>query len=146
LSKFEETATLITNLDYLIAALNELGFQCEFHPAGAHLIGYVGWERPETAHVIILKHQIGEASNDLGFTRRPNGTFAAVLNEYDRSIGFDEKWIGRIHQIYKESNCSPTPEPRDTSCAHAKSSILLPVRRSGSNSLRGEACNRRLSR
>jgi hypothetical protein len=102
LSKYQETATLIANSDYLIAALNELGFQCEFHPAGAHLIGYEGRERPEAAHVIIRKHQIGEASNDIGFARRPNGTFAAVLSEYDRSIGFDEKWIGRIHQVYKE--------------------------------------------
>ncbi len=66
------------------------------------LIGYEGRERPETAHVIIRKHQIGEASNDSGFARRPSGTFAAVLSEYDRSMGFDEKWIRRIHQIYKE--------------------------------------------
>lgn len=102
MSKYEQTATLITNPDCLIAALNELGFQCEFHPEGAHLIGYEGRKRPETAHVIIRKHQIGEASNDIGFARRPNGTFAAVLSEYDRSIGFDEKWIGRVHQIYKE--------------------------------------------
>ena len=102
MSKYEETATVITNSDYLIAALNDLGFQCEFHPAGAHLIGYEGRERPETAHVVIRKHQIREASNDIGFVRKPNGSFAAVLSEYDRSIGFDEKWIGRVHQIYKE--------------------------------------------
>jgi hypothetical protein len=103
LSKYEETTTVLTNSDYLVAALNELGFQCEFHPAGAHLIGYEGRERPETAHVIIRRHQIGEASNDIGFARRSNGgAFAAVLSEYDRSIGFDEKWIGRVQQIYKE--------------------------------------------
>ena len=102
MSKYEETTTVLTNSDYLIAALSELGFECEFRPAGAHLIGFEGRERPETAHVIIRRHQIGEASNDIGFAQKPNGTFAALLSEYDRSIGFDEKWIGRVHQIYKE--------------------------------------------
>jgi hypothetical protein len=102
LSKYEETTTVLTNSDYLIAALSELGFQCEFHPAGSHLIGYEGRERPETAHFILRRHQIGEASNDIGFARKPDGTIAAVLSEYDRSIGFDEKWIGRVQQTYKE--------------------------------------------
>jgi hypothetical protein len=101
-SKYEETSTEIRDPDHLIAALRELGLQCEFHPAGAYLVGYEGRLRPEMAHVIIRRHQIGVASNDIGFARKPNGTFAAVLSEYDRSIGFDEKWIGRVHQIYKE--------------------------------------------
>ena len=25
-----------------------------------------------------------------------------MLSEYDRSIGFDQKWLGRVQQIYKE--------------------------------------------
>ena len=25
-----------------------------------------------------------------------------MLSEYDREIGFDEKWLGRVHQAYKE--------------------------------------------
>jgi hypothetical protein len=102
LSKYEETATEIRDAANLIAALSELGFQAEFHPAGAPLIGYEGFERSEQANVIVRRRQIGEASNDIGFVRKPNGTFAAVLSEYDRGIGFDEKWLGRVHQIYKE--------------------------------------------
>lgn len=102
MSKYEETATEIRQPAHLIAALEELGFGAEFHSAGANLVGYEGRERPERAHVIIRRNQIGSASNDIGFARKPDGTFAAVLSEYDRSIGFDEKWLGRVYQLYKE--------------------------------------------
>jgi len=102
LSKYEETATEIRQSGHLITALRELGLRAEFHPAGANLVGYEGQERPERAQVIVRRNQIGTASNDIGFARKPGGTFAAVLSEYDRSIGFDEKWLGRVHQLYKE--------------------------------------------
>lgn len=104
MSKYEETVTEIRDAGHLIAALSELGFQAECHPTGAPLVGYEGRERQEHANVIVRRCQIGEASNDIGFARRANGTFAAVLSEYDRSIGFDEKWLGRVHQIYKEKH------------------------------------------
>jgi hypothetical protein len=104
LSKYEETVTEIRDTALLIAALNELGFQAEVHPTGAPLVGYEGRERAEHANVIVRRRQVGEASNDIGFARKANGTFAAVLSEYDRSIGFDEKWLGRVHQTYKEKH------------------------------------------
>jgi len=102
LSKYEETATEIRHPAHLVAALKELGFRPEFHPAGVNLVGYEGRERPERAQVIVRRDQIGTASNDIGFARKLDGTFAALLSEYDRSIGFDEKWLGRVHQLYKE--------------------------------------------
>jgi len=102
MSKFSETATTIRNQAYLVAALSELGYKAEIHADGAALVGYEGRERPERAHVIIRRVQIGPASNDIGFVRKPDGTFGAVLSEYDRAIGFDEKWVGRVQQAYKE--------------------------------------------
>jgi hypothetical protein len=102
LSKYEETSTEVRQVTHLVAALEELGFQPELHPAGANLVGYEGRERPERAHVIIRRDLIGTASNDIGFARKLDGTFGAVLSEYDRSIGFDEQWLGRVHQLYKE--------------------------------------------
>jgi len=101
-SKYSETSTTVCNQAYLVAALNELGYKAEVHADGAALVGYEGRERPERAHVIIRRLQIGSASNDVGFVRKPDGSFGAVLSEYDRTIGFDEKWLGRVHQTYKE--------------------------------------------
>ena len=90
------------NKSYLVAALTELGYKPEVHADGAALVGYEGRERPERAHVIIRRIQIGPASNDIGFVRKSDGTFGAMLSEYDRTIGFDEKWLGRVQQAYKE--------------------------------------------
>ena len=102
MSKYSEVAITVRNQAYLVAALTELGYKPEIHVDGAALVGYEGRERPERAHVIIRRVQIGDASNDIGFVRKPDGTFGAVLSEYDRGIGFDEKWLGRVHQAYKE--------------------------------------------
>ena len=102
MSKYSETATTVRNQAHLVAALSELGYKAEVHADGAALVGYEGRERPERAQVIIRRVEIGPASNDIGFVRRPDGTFGAVLSEYDRGIGFDEKWLGRVHQAYKE--------------------------------------------
>jgi hypothetical protein len=101
-SKYEETTTELRNEAHLIAALSDLGFRAEAHRDGASLVGYEGRERPERAHVIVRRQDIGPASNDIGFVRKPDGTFAAVLSEYDRGIGFDDRWLGRLSQAYKE--------------------------------------------
>jgi len=102
MSKYSEAATTVRNQSYLVAALTGLGYKPELHADGAALVGYEGRERPERAHVIIRRVQIGPASNDIGFVRKHDGTFGAVLSEYDRGIGFDEKWVGRVQQAYKE--------------------------------------------
>ena len=90
MSKYSETSTTVRNQSHLVAALGELGYKAEIHADGAALIGYEGRERPERAHVIISRAQIGSASNDIGFVRKPDGTFGAILSEYDRTIG----WTG----------------------------------------------------
>jgi hypothetical protein len=69
LSKYEETATEVRQPAHLIAALKELGFRSEFHPAGDNLVGYEGRERPERAQIVVRRDQIGAASNDIGFAR-----------------------------------------------------------------------------
>ena len=73
MSKYEVTATELRDVRHLVAALAELGYQAEVHAEGAALVGYEGRERPERAHVIVRRRQIGAASNDIGFARRPMG-------------------------------------------------------------------------
>jgi len=142
MSKFSETATTVRSQVYLVAALSELGYKAEIHADGAALVGYEGRERPERAHVIIRRVQIGPASNDIGFVRKPDGTFGAVLSEYDRAIGFDEKWVGRVQQPTRNNRRWRTRRPRDTYSVGASSYKRPRVRRSGSSLLRGERCNR----
>lgn len=102
MSKYDSFQTSLTEEAPLIAALEALGYPVEVHAEGAPLFGYHGDERPERAHIIIRRKHLDCASNDIGFARDAHGQFSAILSEYDRSIGFDQKWLNRVHQRYKE--------------------------------------------
>ena len=62
----------------------------------------MGDERSERAHIIIRRRQLDSASNDIGFARDGSGVHRAIISEYDRGIGFNEAWLGRVAQSYKE--------------------------------------------
>src|SRR5439155_11537752 len=102
LSNYLELRTRFTEERYLIEALHELGYGPEVCREGKSLTGYLGDKRAERAHVIIPRSQLDSASNDIGFARDSSGVYQAIVSEYDRGIGFDDAWLGRIAQIYKE--------------------------------------------
>ncbi|MCZ2156672.1 MAG: DUF1257 domain-containing protein [Bryobacterales bacterium] len=102
MSKYLEMRTAFTDEKYLVEALQDLGYQPEVDREGSRLVGYMGDERAERAQVIVRRRQLDSASNDIGFTRDASGAFQAVISEYDRGIGFDDAWLGRLAQTYKE--------------------------------------------
>ena len=102
MSKYQVSTIILTEQCHLIGALRDLGYEPEFHPEGASLVGYQGDERPERAHIIIRRRQLDSASNDIGFARDSSGVYRAIISEYDRGIGFNEAWLGRLAQCYKE--------------------------------------------
>lgn len=97
-----ELRTTLTDERYLVDALRELGYEPEVCREGRPLVGYMGDERPERAQIIIRRKQLDSASNDIGFIRDGSGVYQAIISEYDRAIGFDDTWLGRLAQIYKE--------------------------------------------
>jgi hypothetical protein len=101
-SKYVELRTSLTDERYLVEALQELGYEPEVCLAGRPLVGYVGDQRVERAHVIIPRGQLDSASNEIGFARDNGGAYQAIVSEYDRGIGFDDAWLGRLLQVYKE--------------------------------------------
>lgn len=102
MSKYVELRTTLNDEHYLVEALRELGYQPEVCPEGKPLVGYLGDARAERAQIIIPRRQLDAASNDIGFARDESGVYQAIVSEYDRGIGFDDAWLGRIVQIYKE--------------------------------------------
>ncbi len=102
MSAYGEFNTIMRERRFLAEGLAAMGYQVEIHPDGAHLVGYHGDERPERAHVIIRRAQLDCASNDIGFVCGADGRYRAILSEYDRSIGYDDKWLDKVHQHYKE--------------------------------------------
>jgi hypothetical protein len=101
-SAYGEYVTTLCEQQFLVEGLHQMGYTIEVHDNGAPLFGYHGDERPERAHVVIRRSQLDSASNDIGFVRGTDGRFRAILSEYDRNIGYDDRWLGKVHQHYKE--------------------------------------------
>ena len=71
-----------------------------------NLKGYAGDTRSQQAHVRIKgagwgthSNYVGGASNDLGFERMADGSFALHVSEYDRSK-YDTQWQQKLTQEY----------------------------------------------
>jgi Protein of unknown function (DUF1257) len=72
----------------------------EFHAKAAHLIGYHGDTREQTAHVIIRRSNVGGSSNDIGFVRGADGKFSAIISEFDNGQGYNAAWLKKVIQVY----------------------------------------------
>jgi hypothetical protein len=100
MSHFTKLRTRITAADGLMKALADIGFKnVEAHETAQHLYGYQGDVRPQTAEVIVRRKYIGGASNDIGFKRQADGTFEAIISEYDRHK-YSQAWLDRLTQRY----------------------------------------------
>lgn len=100
MSHFTTIKTQIREPEPLVKALNDLGFkQVEVHESAQHLYGFQGDIRSQMAEVIIRRQHIGGASNDIGFKRQADGTFEAIISEYDRRQ-YSQTWLNRLTQRY----------------------------------------------
>lgn len=103
MSQYEELTTTMSDQQYLVEALTELGYKPEVQHEGTALRGYggVAWNRP--VQVIIPRDQLRGALAPVGFGRDATGVFQAVIDDLDRQyLGLDQAWVGRVAQAYKE--------------------------------------------
>jgi hypothetical protein len=103
MSHYSQVAIEFTDEGYLLAALSRLGFagKVEVHKEAQPLYGYQGDVRQQQAHVIIRRHFVGTAANDIGFERQPNGSYRVWVSEFDQSHNkYDDTWLGRLKQGY----------------------------------------------
>lgn len=87
----------------LVSALIETGSwtaeQIEIHHDPQHLFGYRGKRRTEKAHIIIRRQHVGTSSNDLGFVKKEDGTYEAIISEYD-ARKYGKLWMGQLTGNY----------------------------------------------
>lgn len=103
MSKFEQMETKLTEGQYLVEALETIGYKPVVDWNGQTLRGYGGAIWPERAQVVIPRAQLKGALADIGFVRDASGVFRAVIDDMDRDYsGFDVAWLGRLTQTYKE--------------------------------------------
>lgn len=78
------------------------------------LQGYQGDMREQTAEIILPRAFVGGASNDIGFKLQEDGSWGALISDYDRNNtaadsksihakgcrGYSEKWLKKLYQRY----------------------------------------------
>lgn len=100
MSHFTTIKTQFTEDKALLKALSDLGFRnVEQHEHPEHLYGYKGDTRPETAEIVIRRQFVGTASNDIGFKKGSDGTFTAIISEFDRAK-YSQAWLGKLLHRY----------------------------------------------
>lgn len=78
--------------------------EIEVNTKPAHLYGYHGDMRNDTAEIIIRRQFVnsrlsGGSSNDIGFARQADGTYAGVISQYDSNFA-NTAWLGRLSAAY----------------------------------------------
>lgn len=86
----------------MIEALKELGYQPQVNEKAQKLEGYHGDKREETAEIIIPRRQVGGVSNDVGFKKNADGTYTAIISDYDKGTNFNLKKQNALKQAYAE--------------------------------------------
>lgn len=111
MSHYTRMATRITRKECLIKALKSMGFQehmIESSETPLPLKGYSGDIRAgKQCHVRIKgsgwrgQNHVGGASNDLGWERMEDGTYALHVSDYDRIHSrYGTKWQKKLMQEY----------------------------------------------
>lgn len=99
MSAYTEVETEFRDFEALKLALQDLKYAFEEGEALA-MYGYQGDKRRQTAEIVIRRQRVGPASNDVGFTLQPNGSYKLIVSEYDEDTNFDETIQNKLKQRY----------------------------------------------
>ena len=116
MSHYTTCKTKITDREALIKALQDMGFTNEMiqsYEEAQHLEGYAGDKRKQKAHIILPRRYVGGAANDIGFVENEDGTFGAIISDYDKGSGscrrskhtekihsYNKNWLDKLAQRY----------------------------------------------
>ncbi len=113
MSEYSTNKTIFKDASLLIAALIEMGFdasEIEHSDSAKQLFDYHGHATKYTdvngdkAEIIIRRNHVNArlssgASNDIGFKRQPDGTYAGVISAYDSNFA-NSAWLGKLTAAY----------------------------------------------
>jgi hypothetical protein len=108
LSHYAEVKTVFKDPDALVAALQQMPTattqswrkeQIEVHANPAGLYGYRGDLRKEKAEIIIRRRFVQGSANDIGFARQKDGSYAAIISEFDSTF-YNAGWLQQLTQKY----------------------------------------------
>ncbi len=74
--------------------------QIEIHQTPQNLYGYHGDEREEKANIIIRRKHISTSANDVGFALQDDGSYKAIISEYDQRSRCNPAFMTRLKTEY----------------------------------------------
>lgn len=116
MSAYAESKTTFKDGKLLIDCLREMGFsEVENHIGNPQpLVGYQGDFRTADgyghtrdanlamkADIILRRKEVGSSSNDIGFVLGSDGTYKAIVSEFD-STRYDSNWVRTLSNNYAE--------------------------------------------
>lgn len=102
MSAYTERTTQITDTDILKECLQEKGVKdVQHHKEAVQLEGYHGDKRMDTAEIIIPRRAVGAMSNDIGFKKQSDGTYKAIISEFDKNR-YNDTWMADLNKRYAE--------------------------------------------
>lgn len=105
MSAYRQHKTQFNDQDCLVETLREEGYEVIEHEKAAQLEGYHGEKRKETAEIVIPRRSVnkvsGGASNEIGFKKQKDGSFQAVVSDYDHGA-HGQKWLDKVSRKYAE--------------------------------------------
>lgn len=106
MSQFTEQKTQITDADILKECLAEKGYATVEHTEKPQpLVDFQGHQTKyldktgDKAEIIIRRKFVPGMSNDIGFKKAADGTFSAVISQYDKSR-HNEAWMADLKKRY----------------------------------------------
>jgi hypothetical protein len=108
MSEYHEVKTEYKDGDALVQALGEMGYTTvEVHETPQPLVDYRGNQTHyvdktgDKANIIVRRKFVGGAANDLGFIKKPDGSFGAMISQYDSSK-HNAGWLKNLKKNYTE--------------------------------------------
>ena len=108
MSEYHLQKTQYKDRSCLVAALIDMGYgTVEEHDVAQQLFDFQGRathyldKNGDKANVIVRRNVVGGASNDLGFSLQPDGTYAAIVSEFDNHK-HDTGWMNALKRSYVE--------------------------------------------
>lgn len=76
-----------------------MGYEVVEHDKPVQLEGYHGDKREQKAEIVLPRRSVGSASNDIGFAKQSDGSYKAIISDFDRSK-HNDKWLGTLTKNY----------------------------------------------
>jgi hypothetical protein len=96
------TEAVFKDRELLIAALEEIGCKEIKQGEDLEMGSYYSEQSTQRVEILIPRNSIGNCYGDIGFVRSESGDYAPVMDDLDRSLALNGRFITQLRTAYNE--------------------------------------------